>query len=112
MLIKNHDFQPATAKKIAAWDPYDQNTSAPFFDSEWMFGVKDGFDVVIGNPPYGAEIDDIEYLTGNYKLFDRQKNSASFFIEVGNKLTNSKGVIACIIPKSLSFYEGWKKRDR
>src|SRR5439155_8933957 len=23
------------------------------FDSEWMFGVTAGFDVVIGNPPYG-----------------------------------------------------------
>lgn len=109
LLIQNHDFQPVTAKKIAAWDPYDQNTSATFFDSEWMFGVKEGFDVVIGNPPYGAEVDDIDSLAKNYKHFDRQKNSASFFIEVGNRLTNSKGVISYIIPKSLSFSEGWKK---
>ncbi|MYA55286.1 hypothetical protein F4X88_03225 [Candidatus Poribacteria bacterium] len=40
------------AKKIAAWDPYDQNAAAEFFDAEWMFGVKDGFDIAIGNPPY------------------------------------------------------------
>lgn len=40
------------AKKIAAWDPYDQNAAAEFFDPEWMFGVKDGFDIAIGNPPY------------------------------------------------------------
>ena len=37
---------------VASWDPYDQNASSPFFDSEWMFGITDGFDVVIGNPPY------------------------------------------------------------
>ena len=42
----------AAAAQLAAWDPYDQNTFAPFFDSEWMFGWGKGFDVVIGNPPY------------------------------------------------------------
>ena len=40
------------AEKIAYWDPYDQNASTDFFDTEWMFGIADGFDVVIGNPPY------------------------------------------------------------
>jgi len=41
-----------TAQQIADFDPYDQNSSSPFFDPEWMFGVTNGFDVVIGNPPY------------------------------------------------------------
>ncbi len=40
------------AKKITQWDPYDQNAQADYFDPEYMFGVADGFDVVIGNPPY------------------------------------------------------------
>ena len=39
--------------QLAAWDPYDQNISASFFDPEWMFGITKGFYVVIGNPPYG-----------------------------------------------------------
>jgi hypothetical protein len=38
--------------KLAAWDPYDQNIFAAFFDAEWMYGIQDGFDVMIGNPPY------------------------------------------------------------
>ena len=40
------------AQKIARWNPYDRNAVADFFDAEEMFGVKDGFDIVIGNPPY------------------------------------------------------------
>ncbi|MDE0086875.1 MAG: Eco57I restriction-modification methylase domain-containing protein, partial [Candidatus Poribacteria bacterium] len=40
------------AKRIADWDPYDQNDKADFFDPEWMFGITDGFDITIGNPPY------------------------------------------------------------
>lgn len=40
------------AKLMAAWDPFDQNVAAPFFDPEWMFGLAARFDLVIGNPPY------------------------------------------------------------
>jgi hypothetical protein len=40
------------AKKIAMFDPYDQNASTDWFDPEWMFGVTDGFNIVLGNPPY------------------------------------------------------------
>ena len=42
----------AEANRIADWDAYDQNAVAEFFEPEWMFGVKDGFDIAIGNPPY------------------------------------------------------------
>ena len=40
------------ADNVAKWDPYDQNRSADWFASEYMFGVSNGFHVVIGNPPY------------------------------------------------------------
>ncbi|MDE0013029.1 MAG: Eco57I restriction-modification methylase domain-containing protein [Candidatus Poribacteria bacterium] len=40
------------ARKIANWKPYDQNATSEWFDPEWMFRFTDGFDVVIGNPPY------------------------------------------------------------
>ena len=42
----------ADADTITAWDPYSQTESSGFFDPEWMFNVTEGFDVVIGNPPY------------------------------------------------------------
>ena len=39
------------ADQLSRWNPYDQNAVADFFDAEWMFGLAEGFDIVIGNPP-------------------------------------------------------------
>lgn len=41
--------------QMASWDMFDQNATASFFDADWMFGIKEGFDIVIGNPPYIKE---------------------------------------------------------
>lgn len=41
-LADSHSLPHETARKLAAWDPYDQNAFAPFFDSEWMFGLPIG----------------------------------------------------------------------
>ena len=40
------------AEKIAHWNRFDQTSKADWFDPVRMFDVKNGFDVVIGNPPY------------------------------------------------------------
>ncbi|MBN1877215.1 MAG: Eco57I restriction-modification methylase domain-containing protein [Anaerolineae bacterium] len=51
-LLLRDGFARETTEKLAQWDPHSQNVSADFFDPEWMFGLTEGFDVVIGNPPY------------------------------------------------------------
>ncbi len=57
------------AQQLADWDMFDQNTSSSFFDPEWMFGVKGGFDIVIANPPYVVVPKDniytVHYTTAN-----------------------------------------------
>lgn len=105
LLVTNHDLQPATAKKIVAWDPYDQNTFASFFDAEWMFGLKDGFDVVIGNPPY-VQIkqipeEDKPYYIKNFKFATGRFNLFYFFIEITEKLTRKSGITSYIVPDRL-----------
>ena len=42
LLEREHAIPRDSARKLAAWDPYDQNTHASFFDSEWMFGIPVG----------------------------------------------------------------------
>ena len=51
-ILRETDATVEMADRIASWDPYDQNAAADFFDTEWIFGIKDGFDIAIGNPPY------------------------------------------------------------
>ena len=40
------------ASAVAAWNPYAKDQRADYFDPESMFGVSDGFDITVGNPPY------------------------------------------------------------
>ena len=51
-LLADLGLPSGTAQELAAWDPYNQNVSAAFFNAEWMFGISEGFDITIGNPPY------------------------------------------------------------
>ena len=109
-LLQADGWDNQTAKQLVAWDPYDQNTSSPFFDSKWMFGVADGFDVVIGNPPYGAQISKniLEKLKiALPKLFC--KESAILFIEKGRILLSATGTLTYIVPKSLTYSSNYKK---
>nr|NQU91443.1 hypothetical protein [Bacteroidota bacterium] len=124
-LLVAHGWGNETAKQLAAWDPYDQNASSPFFDPEWMFDISDGFDVVIGNPPYITyhgrrrtiiKNEELDFFKNNYDcVFEKKKdgkyNAAMFFIERFSKLSNSTGLFCCITDISFyeHFYQGLKK---
>ena len=99
------------AELLAGWDMFDQNASSSYFDPEWMFGTKEGFDVVIGNPPYGASLSEKEkqYFKEHYKtaqtIKDIQKGSLdtyTLFIERGYKCLIKDGVMTFIVPISIT----------
>ena len=46
------DWGNIDAQRYSEWDIYDQTAGADWFDAEFMLGVSEGFDIVIGNPPY------------------------------------------------------------
>lgn len=87
--------------KIARWDPYKINSKAEWFDPEWMFGVKNGFDIVLGNPPYistkGVDKDFKEILNKNYGFSDDTYNHFYFR---GIELLKYNGILAYISSKT------------
>ena len=104
-------FGKENASMISTWDPYDKNKSADFFDSEWMFGIKDGFNIVIGNPPYGAKVsaEDKKYYTKNYEVAKTisgiQKGSTdtfAIFINQGFNSLKIGGQLAYIVPMAVT----------
>jgi len=64
-----------------------------------------GFDVVVGNPPWGANIDDIlDYLKKNYpKSTTHHKDIYKCFIEKGVSLLKEGGYLGFIVPSSCLF---------
>lgn len=97
-------------KLLLSWDPYNQNASAEFFDSEWMFGITDGFDIVIGNPPYistkGVSPDDKKKYEAEFGFSDDTYNLFTF---KGLTLCKEKGTLNYIIPKT--FWTTQTKRN-
>lgn len=91
------------AAKLASWDMFDQNASSPFFDPEWMFGVSEGFDIVIGNPPYGAKLDANEkrILRNQYPETQFKIDTYSLFLLAAINNLAQKGICSYIIPNTL-----------
>ncbi len=100
------DAKFASAQKIADWNPYNQNGVADWFDAEYMFGVKHGFDIVIGNPPYiqlqkdGGRLGSL-YQNCNFKTFAKSGDIYQLFYERGMQLlTDAQGILAFITSNS------------
>ena len=68
---------------------------------------KGGFDAIVGNPPYGAELSEFEktYLNKCYKI--QTTDTAALFIDKANKLLIKIGRLSYIIPKPFLFADGW-----
>ncbi len=114
-LLIGDGWNDKTAHKIANWNPYNKNLVSDWFDIKWMFGVEDGFDIVIGNPPY------IESRSPNFsdkmkttyqnamkqrnpkelsKLITRGADLLVYFFERSISLVNKVGFITMITQNS------------
>lgn len=116
----------AAVDEVTEWDPYNQNAVAPFFDAEWMFGIgvddahngekrpsKQGFDIVIGNPPYISAPTQIASPELNeqrkkivsckkYKSLNEKWDLYIPFMELGLQLLCPDGVFSMIVPYPLT----------
>ena len=104
MLLRMGYVSDDTAQLLNGWDMFNQNASSPFFDPEWMFGVNGGFDIVIGNPPYGVSI------KGNYRANVESHLGKIpdyeiyyYFIEIARELSSDTGILSYIIPNTYLF---------
>ena len=93
--------QKRVLSSLGDWNPFTHQ-STDWFDPEWMFGIKNGFDIVIGNPPYvstkGRSNTDKTTLKNNFGFAD---DLYSHFYFMG--LQNTKkgtGVLSYITSKT------------
>ena len=109
---KQNTAETSDADTLIQWNPYDQNSSSPFFDPEWMFGVAT-FDVVIGNPPYvdikALPKDDVKEYFKIFSTTENRINLYSIFIEKGKLLLKSNGILCYINPNSILINQSYKK---
>ncbi len=100
--------QSGTSQKksqhIAEWDAFDPQSTADFFDPQWMFGslLTKGFDVVIGNPPYiqlqkdGGKLGNL-YAALGFQTFVRSGDIYQLFYERACQLLKAKHGFLCFI---------------
>ncbi|MFA5857436.1 MAG: hypothetical protein WC955_00055 [Elusimicrobiota bacterium] len=109
--LKEHN-KTAELKKL---ERFKKSNTRPYF--LWKLHFADvfengGFDVVIGNPPYGVEFSEYEKNVLDAKFNEWKsltKNSAIYFIYLSNILINKNGVNSFIVPKSLCYSLGWNQ---
>ena len=116
MLKSDNVIASENAYQMAKWNPYDQNGQSPFFDPKWMFGIEEGFDLVIGNPPYrrlqdnGGELAN-KYTSYGYETFDRNGDIYCLFYERGWQLLKKEAHL-CFITSNKWMRAGYGEKVR
>ena len=114
--IEQFAKQPSKRYELLySWSPF-KNEPTDWFDPEWMFGIKDGFDIVIGNPPYIQLQKDSGKLASLYegqgfKSFAKTGDIYCLFYEKGCNLLNSNGRL-CFITSNKWMRAGYGEKLR
>ncbi|MBS3935405.1 MAG: Eco57I restriction-modification methylase domain-containing protein [Sulfuritalea sp.] len=117
-LLQADDFGNEDVYRRIAWNPYDHHSVADFFDPVTMFGLEltDGFDVVIGNPPYvqiqkfGAAHKQA-WQTQNYSTYTATGDVYCLFYERGVRLLKNGGQ-QCFITSNKWMRSGYGEKLR
>ena len=110
------EYTPEDTLQFSQWNPYDQNASSSFFDCEWMFNIKEGFDVILGNPPYvqlqkdGGKLSKL-YEKSGYETFAKTGDIYSLFYERGWQLLKNEGIL-CYITSNKWMRAGYGESTR
>lgn len=77
-----------------------------------VFREKGGFDIVIGNPPYGAKLSVAEKALFKKKYSDvhmRTPDTYNYFISMSARMIAPNGVLCFIVPNTLLFQNEYEK---
>ena len=102
--LRRYRMPITDAELLADWNPMEQGKVAPWFDREYMFGVANGFDLVVGNPPYKQvsrrTFDDDAYPFAQGKDKGKQ-NLYKLFIEHAYNMLAEHGLATLIVQSSV-----------
>ena len=107
--LERLEFDHDHARAVADWNPYDQNASASWFDTQWMFSLSEGFDVVIGNPPYirGEKVPDKAGLRTQFgPFYTGAADIYTYFFRRSVDFLKAKGLL-CFITSNKFMRAGY-----
>ncbi len=116
-LISQRRDYSGRSLQLSTWEPFTHKLSS-WFDSKWMFGIIEGFDIIIGNPPWiftrkgDFTIEFKKYIKNKYlkHLIGSQKGRAkqsgkinvfAIFILYALNAMKKDGVLSFIVPNTI-----------
>lgn len=118
---KNLKVNALLLEEAEIWKSYKNifnHQPVKFFETKYFFpSVKNGFDIIIGNPPYiqlqknGGELADM-YKNEGYETFTRTGDIYSLFYERGLKITKDATGLLCYITSNKWMMAGYGEKTR
>ena len=97
-------------KRFFHWDLEFPEAYVDLQLGTWKRRDDQGFDAVVGNPPYGVTVDshEKEFWKERFQIMARPVNVAGVFYSVSVRQWSINASVGMIIPKSLTFSKGWE----
>lgn len=109
-VVVNHVAGRSNPRLVAmAWD---LSLTHRFFHWPLEFPevfAEGGFDVILGNPPYGAELSkhSKRFITAWATQVKSANNSAAFFVALARHAMSCRARTGFVLPKSLTYSHAW-----